>query len=87
MGKPAKSAVYQILVLPTVSKEHFEEIIIVIIPTPHVGVICSRAPARVTTIFVMSVCLSVCVSVCPEHNSVDFDPILMKLGYVFDINV
>ena len=29
----------------------------------------------------------VCVSVCPEHNSVDFDPILMKLGYVFDINV
>ena len=29
----------------------------------------------------------VCVSVYPEHNSVDFDPILMKLGYVFDINV
>ena len=27
------------------------------------------------------------VSVCPEHNFVDFDPILMKLGYVFDINV
>ena len=35
----------------------------------------------------MSAYRLVCVSVCPEHNSVDFDPILMKLGYVFDINV
>ena len=54
----------------------------------YIIIIGSQAPARVTTIFVsVSVCLSVCVSVCPEHNSVDFDPILMKLGYVFDINV
>ena len=37
--------------------------------------------------YIHYVCVSVCLSVCPEHNSVDFDPILMKLGYVFDINV
>ena len=37
--------------------------------------------------YIRYVCVSVCVSVCPEHNSVHFDPILMKLGYVFDINV
>ena len=35
------------------------------------------------------VCLSVCVSVCLSVQSitVGFDLILMKLGYVFDINV
>ena len=30
-----------------------------------------------TTIFVMGVCLSVCL--CPEHSSVGFDPILIKI--------
>ena len=50
----------------------------------------SQAPA-VTTIFVVSVCRSVCLSVClwlsPEHSSMTFDAILMKLGHKLDIMV